>query len=187
MHDTCIHSVRSTLAPQLWLPKILFCAVVHRVEFKYRDTDGRQNLEKHSTNSLPGVTLGKGNSMNNIGNDLFAECIRQRKFVVMATNDGDGDFVECPPWHSAKRESLCRVHAGLALDKESSTGPSCQPLCRGPQAGTWQREQQWVLLPVPLLSVLGGTRQRELICRVPGLQHSIMNLYGFQVCPLCRV
>jgi hypothetical protein len=35
-----------------------------------------------------------------------------------------------------QKGSLCRVAAGQALDKEGSSGPPLQPLCREPQAGT---------------------------------------------------
>jgi hypothetical protein len=47
---------------------------------------------------------------------------RQRKVAVMTTSECDGAFTECAHWHLAKK-SLCRVHAGLPLDKERYIGP----------------------------------------------------------------
>jgi hypothetical protein len=179
-------------------------------------------------------TLGKGFAECNtrqrtlgelyIDNSLFAEYFlsgtrqrlcrvpfgtRQRKVTVMAPSDGDGSFVECLLWHSAKRpilpsvcsrgprqrlvqwapppvpvpraligtrqrRLLCRVSGGLALDKEPSSGPLCQYLCRVP----WQQHSAKMSLPVPrfpsLPSAIVSTRQRWLyrflgflLCRVP--------------------
>jgi hypothetical protein len=56
-------------------------------------------------------------------------------------------------WHSAKRATLPSV---------------CLSSIR-------QREHQWTPLP----SVLAGTRQRDVLCRMPGLQHSTKKLYRF--------
>jgi hypothetical protein len=74
-----------------------------------------------------------------------------------------------------QRRLLCRVSSGLALDKESSSGPLCQSLCRVP----WQQHSAKMALPVPrfpsLPSAMVSTRQRWLyrfpgflLCRVPG-------------------
>jgi hypothetical protein len=90
-----------------------------------------------------------------IGNDLFAEYFlsgtrqricrvpfgtRQRKVVVTVPSDGDGSFVECLPWHSAKMPILPSV---------------CY---HGPR----QRRLQWAPPPVPVPRALVGTRQRTL-------------------------
>jgi hypothetical protein len=73
-----------------------------------------------------------------------------------------------------QRRLLCRVSGGLALDKEPSSGPLCQYLCRVP----WQQHSAKMSLPVPrfpsLPSAIVSTRQRWLyrfpgflLCRVP--------------------
>jgi hypothetical protein len=73
-----------------------------------------------------------------------------------------------------QRRTLCRVSSGLALGKESSSGPLCQSLCRVP----WQQHSAKMSLPVPrfpsLPSAMVSTRQRWLyrfpgflLCRVP--------------------
>jgi hypothetical protein len=73
-----------------------------------------------------------------------------------------------------QRRFLCRVSGGLALDKEPSSGPLCQYLCRVP----WQKHSAKMSLPVPrfpsLPSAAVSTRQRWLyrfpgflLCRVP--------------------
>jgi hypothetical protein len=61
----------------------------------------------------------------------------QRKIIVTAPGDGDGACAECPLSDTRQMLPLCRVSAVLTLDKEAPRGP---------------------LLPVPLSSVLGGTR-----------------------------
>jgi hypothetical protein len=72
-----------------------------------------------------------------------------------------------------QRRLLCRVSGGLALGKESSSGPLCQSLCQVP----WQQHSAKMALPVPrfpsLPSVMVSTRQRWL--------------YRFPGCLLCRV
>jgi hypothetical protein len=66
------------------------------------------------------------------------------------------------------------VPSGLALGKESSSGPLCQSLCRVP----WQQHSAKMALPVPtfpsLPSAMVSTRQRWLyrfpgflLCQVP--------------------
>jgi hypothetical protein len=73
-----------------------------------------------------------------------------------------------------QRRLLCRVSNGLALDKESSSGPLCQSLCRVP----WQQHSAKMALPVPMFpslpSAIVSTQQRWLyrfpgflLCRVP--------------------
>lgn len=53
------------------------------------------------------------------------------------------------------------------------------PLSSACWTATQQRKLQWASLPVPLPSVLGGTRQRVLIYRVLRPYHSTKKLYRF--------
>jgi hypothetical protein len=62
---------------------------------------------RKTRHSLPSVTLGKEVSVNcasAIFSEYFLSDTRQRKVTVTTTSDGDGDFVECPQRHLAKRE-----------------------------------------------------------------------------------
>jgi hypothetical protein len=201
-----LHSVKALPSATASLPNT-FCRAL-----------GKKIAECHLT--LDKETLGE----LYIGNSFFAEYFlsgtrqkicrvsfdtRQRKVTVTAPSDGDGSFVECLLWHSAKRlilpsvcysgprqrrvqwapppapvsralvgtrqrMLLCRVSSGLALDKESSSGPLCQSLFRVP----WQQHSAKMALPVPrfpsLPSAIVSTRQRWLyrfpgflLCRVP--------------------
>lgn len=65
---------------------------------------------KHSAKSLSSVTLDKEVSTNCTSataslSSTFS-VTQQRKVTVTATSDDDGDFAECPQWHSTKREPL---------------------------------------------------------------------------------
>jgi hypothetical protein len=112
---------------------------------------------------------------------------QQRKVAVTVISDGDEGFAECIHWHSANRKplssacwpgtrqrilqwdtSLCDERRNWNSANEASLPSACLP-------DTWQREHQWAPLP----SALKDTRQRELLWRVPRLQHSIKKLYRF--------
>jgi hypothetical protein len=63
-----------------------------------------------------------------------------------------------------KRLHLCRVPAGLALDKEDSSGPLCQSVCRLLRwTSSRQREYQWAALSDYLPSVVATTLEKETL------------------------
>jgi hypothetical protein len=136
-----LHSVKALPSATASLPNT-FCRAL-----------GKKIAECHLT--LDKETLGE----LYIGNSFFAEYFlsgtrqkicrvsfdtRQRKVTVTAPSDGDGSFVECLLWHSAKR---------LILPSVCYSGPR-------------QRRVQWAPPPAPVPRALVGTRQRRLLCRV---------------------
>jgi hypothetical protein len=92
----------------------------------------------HSAKALPSVTLGKERSANctsataslpstfcrALGKELGKEKSPSRRQVTVT------DLLPSVFVGTRQRRLLCRVSSGLALGKESSSGPLCQPLCR---------------------------------------------------------
>jgi hypothetical protein len=122
------------------------------------------------------------------GDGSFAECLlwHSAKRLILPSVCARGprqrrvqwapppDPVPRAPLGTRQRSLLCRVSGGLALGKESSSGPLCQSLCRVP----WQQHSAKMALPVPrfpsLPSAMVSTWQRWLyrfpgflLCRVP--------------------
>jgi hypothetical protein len=127
-----------------------------------------------------------------IGNDFFPEYFlsstwqilcrvpvgtRQRKTVVTAPGNGDDAFAECSRWHSAKRLPSPSVLGDTFAECHLEHLAKKLPLCRVSPACTRQRVHQWGPASDSLPSALGGTRQRLLLCRVPGPQHYANKLY----------
>jgi hypothetical protein len=154
-------------------------------------SDTRQSLaRKHSGNSLSSVTtLGEKVSVNCISTSTSLP----NSFCWALGNKSRRDGAKWRWW------SLCRVYS-LTLGKEATFASVCWPDSRQKATfasacwpDTRQRKLQWDSttiyvsrvtswhsakgasvspLPVSLSSALGDTRQRELLCRVPGLLHS---------------
>ena len=96
----------------------------------------------HSAKPLPSVTLGKERSVNctsttaslpstfcrALGKELGKEKSPSRRQVTVT------DLLPSVFVGTRQRRLLCRVSSGLALGKESSSGPLCQPLCRVPSS-----------------------------------------------------
>jgi hypothetical protein len=122
------------------------------------------------------------------GDGSFAECLlwHSAKRLILPSVCSSGPRQRRVQWApppvpvpralegTRQRRLLCRVSSGLALGKESSSGPLCQSLCRVP----WQQHSAKMALPVPrfpsLPSAIVSTRQRWLyrfpgflLCRVP--------------------
>jgi hypothetical protein len=154
----------------------------------------------HSANALPRVTLGKKRSANYTSATAslpstfcraldkdFAECLlwHSAKRPILPSVCSRGPRQRLIQWApppvpvpralvgTRQRRLLCRVSGGLALDKEPSSGPLCQYLCRVPG----QQHSAKMSSPVPrfpsLPSAMVSTRQRWL--------------YRFPGCLLCRV
>lgn len=114
--------------------------------FAHCVTTGTSCFENTVTNFLSSVTLDKWLSKLYIDNGFFVECIIsdtwQRKVTVTTTSGGDGGFAEFTHWHLANQDHLPSVCWPRARQRKLQWAP-CQPLCREPLAGTWQREHQW--------------------------------------------
>jgi hypothetical protein len=129
-----------------------------------------------------------------IANDLFADCIisGSRESIYQVSSDSCHRKVVMTVMetlltvlnYTRQRRSLCRASTGLTLGKESSSGPSQQPLCREPQAGTRQRE---LLLPSvywpDARQIKLHWAPRQPLCREPhtGTRHSEL-LYRVSAC-----
>jgi hypothetical protein len=148
---------------------------------------------KQSTNFLSSVTLGNEVSMNCTSATTFLSSTFYQTLVKVFTechlvlgkkSRRHGDKL----WRqilcrvcslTLGKEALCRVSVGLHSAKKAPVSPFASPIIESsgrlstnePFYRCWidtrQKRLQWAPSVVPLPSALRGTRQRELLCRVP--------------------